>query len=73
MAIYRHPHLTRGIVHTSEGAFALVRGTVELPDEIGARVGWARARVEFDGAPVGRLASDPHARLATGSKLNPVP
>ena len=43
MAIFRHPHLLRGIVHTSHGAFVIVRGLVDLPDEIGEALRWARA------------------------------
>ena len=42
MAIFRHPHLLRGIVHTPHGAFAIVRGLVDLPDEIGEALHWAR-------------------------------
>ena len=42
MAIFRHPHLLRGIVHTPHGAFAVVRGLVDLPDEIGEALRWAR-------------------------------
>jgi hypothetical protein len=42
MAIFRHPHLVRGIVHTPHGAFAIVRGLVDLPDEIGEALRWAR-------------------------------
>jgi len=47
MAIFRHPHLTRGIVHTPHGAFAINRGIADLPDEIGEALGWPR----IDGNP----------------------
>lgn len=40
MALYQHPHLTRGVVHTPMGAFTVNRGIVELPDEIGESLGW---------------------------------
>lgn len=40
MGFFRHPHLVRGIVHTSEGAFLIVRGVAELSDEVGASLGW---------------------------------
>ena len=40
MALYQHPHLTRGVVHTPMGAFMVNRGIVELPDEIGESLGW---------------------------------
>lgn len=42
MALFRHPHLVRGVVHTHHGAFAVVRGLVELPEEIGESLGWRR-------------------------------
>ena len=40
MGLYQHPHLTRGVVHTPEGAFRINRGLVELPDELGESLGW---------------------------------
>jgi hypothetical protein len=42
MALFRHPYLIRGIVHTPHGAFAIVRGLVDLPDEVGEALRWAR-------------------------------
>jgi hypothetical protein len=42
MARFRHPHLTRGIVHTAEGAFLIERGVASLPDEVGEALGWTR-------------------------------
>jgi hypothetical protein len=42
MAVFRHPHLVRGVVHTPQGAFTIVRGLAELPDEIGEALGWPR-------------------------------
>jgi hypothetical protein len=51
MGLFRHPHLVRGIVHTSEGAFQIERGIAELPDEVGAALGWTR------------LDEDPHSVL----------
>ena len=45
MAIFRHPHLVRGIVHTPHGAFTVVRGLVDLSDEVGDDLGWTRAEV----------------------------
>ena len=38
----RHPYLTRGIVHTSTGAFAVIRGIVDAPDAVGEELGWLR-------------------------------
>ena len=52
MAIFRHPHLVRGIVHTSHGAFVIVRGLVDLPDEIGEALRWARAEEASSSAAV---------------------
>jgi hypothetical protein len=43
MAIFRHPHLVRGIVYTPHGAFTVVRGLVDLSDEVGDDLGWTRA------------------------------
>ena len=42
MGLFRHPHLVRGIVHTSEGAFLIERGLAEVPDEVGTILGWIR-------------------------------
>jgi len=50
MGRFRHPHLVRGIVHTSEGAFQIERGIADLPDEVGAALGWIR--LDDDPAPV---------------------
>lgn len=46
MALFRHPHLIRGIVHTSKGSFAVSRGLVEVPDEVGESLGWVRLELE---------------------------
>jgi len=43
MALFRHPHLVRGIVHTPHGAFAINRGFADLPEEIGEALGWHRS------------------------------
>jgi len=40
MSVFQHPHLTRGIVKTPKGAFAISRGLVEMPAEIGESLGW---------------------------------
>jgi hypothetical protein len=37
---FRHPHLTRGIVHTASGAFAICRGIVDAPERVGREYGW---------------------------------
>ena len=52
MSVFQHPHLTRGIVKTPGGAFAISRGLVEMPDEIGLSLGW-RPINDDDDAPAG--------------------
>ena len=49
MGLYLHPHLTRGVMHTPEGAFRINRGIVELPDELGQSLGWTEVTTERDG------------------------
>ena len=48
MGLFRHPHLVRGVVHTSEGAFFIHRGIAELPDDIGESLGWQRVDEETE-------------------------
>ncbi len=48
MGLFKHPHLVRGIVHTSEGAFLIERGVAELPDDVGATLGWTPLDDEAD-------------------------
>lgn len=52
MSLFRHPHLTRGIVDTPAGRFFVRRGLIEIPDDTGERLGWNRA----DAADDGRIA-----------------
>jgi hypothetical protein len=46
MAVFQHPHLTRGVVQTPKGAFVISRGFVSAPDDIGESLGWKRVDVE---------------------------
>jgi hypothetical protein len=46
MSLFRHPHLVRGVVHTSKGSFAINRGLVSVPDEVGESYGWLRLEPE---------------------------
>ena len=46
MSLFRHPHLIRGVVHTSQGSFAISRGLVDVPDEVGESYGWLRLELE---------------------------
>jgi hypothetical protein len=62
MAVFQHPHLTRGVVMTPKGAFVISRGFVSAPDEIGDALGWRRVdgevRLPQDAAaPIGRRDS----------------
>jgi hypothetical protein len=43
MSLFKHPHLTRGIVRTPNGAFTVTRGLVEAPDHVGESLGWIPA------------------------------
>src|SRR5690242_12710667 len=40
MGRFRHPHARRGFIYTSKGAFAVVRGIVEVPNDVGEAFGW---------------------------------
>jgi hypothetical protein len=51
MSVFHHPHLTRGIVNTPKGSFVVVRGLVEVPDEIGESLGWRPVELENDPQP----------------------
>jgi hypothetical protein len=59
MSLFRHPHLVRGIVHTTEGAFAIHRGIVELPEDLGESLGWLRLDDDRQ-SPIARHVSGPH-------------
>jgi hypothetical protein len=48
MAMFQHPHLTRGVVRTPKGAFVITRGLVSAPDDIGDALGWRRVDDESD-------------------------
>jgi hypothetical protein len=66
MSVFRHPHLTRGIVHTPAGQFFVTRGLVEMPDDAGEKLGWRRAESDEDEQPLARCpsSSDDSAALA---------
>ena len=40
MALFRHPSVDRGIVHTPHGAFRVNRRLVDVAEEIGESLGW---------------------------------
>ena len=56
MAMFQHPHLTRGVVKTPKGAFVITRGFVSAPDDIGDALGWRRVEDE-SGLPSAPAAS----------------
>lgn len=71
MGLYRHPHLTRGVIHTSEGAFSVNRGIVDLPDDLGETLGWEPVTSE-GGIPQGPARGDDRARSAVlGGVMEP--
>ena len=47
--LFRHPHLTRGVVHTSGGNFVIQRGLVRVPDAVGIWHGWQPVQPEGPG------------------------
>ena len=49
--LFRHPHLIRGVVHTSGGSFVIERGLVRAPDEVGTAQGWELVRTDAAGTP----------------------
>jgi hypothetical protein len=51
MGVFRHPHLTRGVVHTAQGAFLIRRGLVEMPDDVGEGQGWVRMTEDTESLP----------------------
>ena len=60
--LFRHPHLTRGVVHTSEGNFVIQRGLVRVPEAVGAWHGWER--VQQDGVVDSRTRAHAAPRSA---------
>jgi hypothetical protein len=66
MSVFRHPHLTRGVVKTAKGAFIISRGLVNMPDEIGESLGWRRVD-SGDETPVDASRSpSPDSRVPEG-------
>jgi hypothetical protein len=62
--LFRHPHLTRGIVHTTGGNFVIQRGLVRVPDAVGAWHGWQRVQPEDSRETGSRV--QPSVRSADG-------
>jgi len=51
VALFRHPHLIRGVVHTPFGAVMLDRGVAELPQHVGESLGWVMVSDEDEPLP----------------------
>jgi hypothetical protein len=64
MTLFRHPHLVRGTVHTPYGAFTVVRGHVEMPEDIGDALGWHRLETRPTHDPLARS----EASVASGAR-----
>ena len=77
MSVFQHPHLTRGIVQTAKGAFAVSRGRVEMPDDIGESLGWRPLDGQGGGVDDERVPdvegarSRPAARATAATILSP--
>ena len=65
MALFHHPHLTRGLVKTAQGAFSVSRGVVDVPDEIGESLGWQPVRSGDDAPLDAPLRSSTHGESAS--------
>jgi len=69
MGLFRHPHLVRGVVHTSKGSFAITRGLVNVPDEVGESYGWLRLEPEDQRDSPLPIAASPARSEATQLEL----
>jgi hypothetical protein len=58
VGLFRHPHLTRGVVHTSKGSFAIDRGIVDVSDDLGESYGWLRVTPGDQASGSERIATD---------------
>ena len=63
MSLFKHPHLTRGIVKTQTGAYVITRGLVEVPDDIGTALGWTPVNDENE-----EIAHSPRPRAETAKR-----
>jgi hypothetical protein len=73
VGLFRHPHLTRGVVHTSKGSFAILRGIVDVSDDLGESYGWLRVTSDDQAAGSARIATNASgARTMRASGLSDV-
>lgn len=54
MSLFRHPHITRGVVWTPQGAFNVTRGIVDAPEDVGRSLGWEPIQEDDDGGAAAR-------------------
>jgi hypothetical protein len=66
--MFRHPHLTRGVVHTIADTFAIQRALVRMPDDVGTARGWQRVDADDDAKDTG-VPSAPRHSSAVPSEL----
>jgi hypothetical protein len=64
MALFQHPHLTRGVIKTPHGSFVISRGFLRVPDELGESLGWRRVEGEPDQAMPIVVRDEPARRSA---------
>ena len=69
MSLFQHPHLTRGIVQTPRGAFAISRGRVEIPDDLGESLGWQPVESPDLQSANGSIARAGAAKRGTGTAV----
>jgi hypothetical protein len=60
MALFRHPYLVRGVVHTIRGSFLISRGLVEAPEDVAEVCGWTPAGTN-DEADATAIVSSPRS------------
>jgi hypothetical protein len=71
MSVFRHPHLTRGVVKTAKGAFIISRGLVDMPDEIGESLGWRRVDSQDETPADASRSPSPTSRVPEGHGQQP--
>ena len=69
VGLFKHPCLVRGTVHTPYGAFTIVRGLADLPDDVGEALGWPRLSEEHE-VPANSASSTNIGTVGT-DHLNP--
>lgn len=71
MGTFKHPHLVRGVVHTSFGSFRIERGLADLPEDVGEALGWSKVLSAADeGASALSLATSSGARESASTSTS---